>query len=328
MPKKAKKLSKEVPPVRACANVKSRKHPDVRCPCPATQGDFCARHSKHPVRFQERTPLIKALSSPGPLDHDASAKIQTIWRGYRIRRRIQFQGIGSVLPHIAQNTSDVYTLEPLEQIPLLYRWSYTDSKKNTWLFDIRSLAMMFKEGNELQNPYTREILSDSAVTSYKNRLGWLRKRKYCILHIQEEQMTPEQLWHQRILDVFLNLDLLGYHTCLNWFEEMSVIQLYRFYYELWDLWFYRVGLTEQQKSAICPQWRDPIKSVFRVQLRDALARKELKWHQTLALDCIEALTTRAVEKENRTLGALYVMTALSLASPKVREHYSWLAQEP
>ena len=39
---------------RRCANIKSRAHSDVRCPAPATHGDFCGRHHKKPIRFFDR----------------------------------------------------------------------------------------------------------------------------------------------------------------------------------------------------------------------------------------------------------------------------------
>ena len=45
--------------IRVCANIRSRKHPDVQCIYTASHGDFCTRHYKNPTRFQE----IKSINT-------------------------------------------------------------------------------------------------------------------------------------------------------------------------------------------------------------------------------------------------------------------------
>lgn len=330
MPKRSKK-NVSAPPlmtIRRCANVKSQKHPDVRCPCPATQGEFCARHSKHPKRFKEKSPLITAETLIfNRLDHDSATLIQKIWRGYCIRIRFLRQGPAACLPSLSNNNTDVYTLEPVDQIPILYRWSTVDSKKNIWLFDIRTLGMLHQQENfrTLSNPYTREPFSENTMQEYLKRVEWLRSKKYYVFHNDNEQvLTPEQAWHQRVLDVFLKLDMLGYYTSLKWFEDLSVRQLCKFYFELYELWFFRIGLSAEQKSALCPGWQDHI---FRHNPFEFSLRRDLKAVRTILLDHIEHLITKGGDKQTRALGAMYVMTAFALASSQVHEHYEWLLLE-
>ena len=325
MPKRPLKSSE----VRLCANIKSRKHPDARCPLSASQGDFCARHSKRPCRFQEKSPLIVAERPKySRIDEDSSVLIQKIWRGWSVRNRILKQGPATDSPWLAHNSTDVYSLESVDKIPTLYRWSITDSKSHIWLFDIRTIAMLQQEETEahkvLMNPYTREPFANDTILHYQKRMEWLRSKKYCVLHVKDDQLTPEQEWHQRILDVFLKIDMLGYYTCLKWFEDMSIRQLCKFYYELFELWYFRLGLTAEQKTNICPEWKTIL---FTQNPIDIFTKKELKIVQAILLDTIENLVTKASQKENRALGAMYVMTAFALTSADVAEHYDWLIIE-
>lgn len=334
MPKRSKKSANipgnaknQIEPLRRCYNIKSQKHPDARCPYPATQGDFCARHSKHPKRFQEKSPLIRAEpSSFGRIDHDSAEQIQRFWRRICPILRIRRQGFAATVPSLASNSTDVYSLDPVEQIPLLYRWSTIDSKKNIWLFDIRTLGMLHQQEQfkTLINPYTREPFSEETMNKYLKRVEWLRSKKYYVFHNDEQTLTSEQLWHQRVLDVFMKLDMLGYYTCLKWFEDLSNRELVRFYFELYELWFFRLGLTNEQKEQIHPQWSS---GLFRYTPLELKNRHDRKWYQTLVLDTIDNLVTKGSAKENRSLGAMYVMTAFALASPDVRQHYHWLVLE-
>lgn len=322
--KKGPKQSEET--IRLCANIRSKKHPDVRCTLTATQGDFCARHYKNPTRFQEKV-SIKSTISLHQLD--AAAKLQRWWIQKRGMFRYRRQGPCVNSPDIAENQTDIYTLESTTSIPLLYRWSYWDERKHCWLFDIRSLSMTHAEDSRenLLNPYTREPLKDKWVQRFQERCSWLRERKYCLVHASDTtDMTPEQVWHQKILDVTMKYDMLGYHTCLSWFEELNLQQLRLFYTELWELWFYRLQLNPTVKSQVVPGWNSADSLLFKWTPQEVRQRLEKKWWQKVMLDCLNRLVSSASTKEYKVLGALYGITAFAIVSPHVREHYPWLVE--
>lgn len=306
--------------IRQCLNQKSRKHPDVQCPHTATQGEFCAIHSKHPVRFH---PLQKSQSDPSLEKKQSIEKIQRWWRTLAGIQRYRQLGPAGNIPAVAENQTDIYSLDAVTMIPVLYRWSYSDCNKHIWIFDIRSLVMSRRDDptGVLLNPYTREPISANAEKQFHNRCTWLRKRKYYLTHMDSITLTEDQIWHQRILDVSLKYDMLGYHMCLSWFEELNIRQLAGFYMELWELWMFRLQLHNSVKNQVVPNWSV---NLFKHTPQEIRQRIEKKWWQRTILDLMDTLVSSAELKEHKILGALYSMTAFAIVSPHVRQHYPWL----
>lgn len=326
--KKGAKSKPQQETVRLCANIRSKKHPDVRCTLAATQGEYCSRHSKNPVRFKESIPLGSTVSLK---QMDSAAKIQSWWRWFVGFQRFKRQGPCTTLVELAENNTDIYTLDSIQSIPVLYRWSYPDLKNHLWIFDVRSLSMTRAEDSRegLLNPYTREPIQEKYAHHFLQRCQWLRDRKYCIVHtFDTAEMTPDQLWHQRILDVTMKYDMLGYHTCLSWFEELNLQQLALFYTELWELWFYRLHLNPVVKNQVVPNWHRYDAMLFKWTPQELRNRNEKKWWQRTMLEILDRLVSSAELKEHKTLGALYGMTAFAIVSPRVRQSYPWLVEMP
>jgi hypothetical protein len=320
---KRKNLNKSSIPVRQCANVKSKKHPDVQCKYTASDGEFCSRHNKNPTRFQENKSLIIKMSSKKQIQ--AAKTIQKMWRSRVGFLRFHKQGPLVVCPELSENQTDVCTLESVATIPLLYRWSYVDSNKHPWLFDIRSLSMMRSQDTKttIINPYTREALPVKALDTFLRRCTQLRSHKYCLLHVNDIDLTPEQLWFQTLLDVSMKYDALGYHISLNWLDKINVLESYTLYFELWDLWSYRLQLPRSLKHAVVPDWNKEECLLFKWVPSELQSRRDRMWWQKNIVTLLERMVL-AKEKEHRTLGALYGMTAFALACPHVREAYPWL----
>jgi len=326
MPKKKTASSNNVgQTVRLCANIRSRKLPDVRCPCHATHGEFCTRHYKNPTRFQEKSSLVTV---PTHIQIVAATKLQRWWKYSVGYRRFFKQGPATNEPSVSENQTDIYSLDPIGSIPLLYRWSYADSKRHIWLFDIRSLSMTRIQTvhEALLNPYTREQVPEQSERHFQERCTWLRTKKYCLVHSTDTELTPDQLWHQRILDVTMKYDMLGYHTCLHWFEELNLRQLAGFYIELWELWYYRLQLNPAVKNQVVPNWNRPDSLLFKWNPMEVLNRNEKKWWQRVVLELLDKLVSSATLKEHKILGALYGMTAFAIVSHQVRQYYPWLVE--
>ena len=310
-------------PVRQCANIKSKKHPDVQCKYSASEGEFCSRHSNNPKRFQVNKSLTTTISCKKQIF--AAEKIQKMWRSKIGYLRFNKQGPIVVCPELSENQTDMCTLEPVSSIPLLYRWSYADSKKHLWLFDIRSLSMMRSQDTKSQiiNPYTRDTIPEKSLTSFLERCTQLRSHKYCLLHVNDIDLSEEQLWYQTLLDVSMKYDALGYHISLKWLDNLNPIEAYALYFELWDLWSYRLQLSRALKHNVVPDWNKGDSLLFKWSPSELQHRRERIWWQKNTV----ALLTRLVsskEKEYRSLGALYGMTAFAMACPSVRDAYPWL----
>jgi hypothetical protein len=322
--KKKKSISASVT-VRQCANIKSKKHPDAQCPFTASDGDFCFRHTKNPYRFQEKVPLERKLSNK---EVKSIHTIQKFWKKYICFLRRRRQGPSCQYPEISENATDIVTLESVQSIPLLYRWSYADSKKHIWIFDIRGLSMLYSQENNkiLTNPYTREPFPPSEHENFQKRCTQLRAHKYCLMHTNDVDLTEEQLWHQTLLDVTMKYDSLGYHITLDWFTKLSSVDYYLFYYELWELWNFKLNLATSLKDKVVPRWNQESCLLFKWLPTQIKNKRDIKWWQKILLEVLNRFVSGPL-KEHKTLGALYGMTAFALISPRVREHYSWLVDQ-
>jgi hypothetical protein len=100
---------------RKCANVKSKTHPDSPCKNTATNGDFCARHWKRPHRYVALTESRNTYVTRFCLQ--AIRRIQTWWRRSLPTLSYKRQGPAVNSYTLSQNTTEVYSMEPLEKVP-------------------------------------------------------------------------------------------------------------------------------------------------------------------------------------------------------------------
>lgn len=312
--------------LRRCANIKSKKHKDQPCSFPATLGDFCARHAKNPNRF-----IQKEKAVPETVLTRSSARsiktIQQFWRVWSGRNRYRRQGPAANVRQMASNSTEVYSLDSLDSIPLIYFFSFADETKNIWAFDIRSLSHLVTEGNEIQNPYTRLILSSEILQKIHSRILWLRQRKYAILYATGENLTQDQIWNQKVLDVFFKMEHLGYRASCRWFDQMNLSDHILFYRRMHRLWMYQLGLTAAEKEAIVPGYNTSMSKLFRLSPdRVETQNHDLRWWRRSNLNLILEFLTRAPQKSQQGLGALYVLMGLVQVVPDAAEAYPWVCE--
>ena len=96
----------------------------------------------------------------------------------------------------------------------------------------------------------------------------------------------------------------------------------KFIRELHDIWQYRAEITSESKLAICPPTGDPFIGTNIVNIHSFRPNiiKEF------ALSCIERLVKRGNSQDSKSLGAIYVLTALTLVSNSAATSLPWLYQ--
>jgi hypothetical protein len=125
--------------------------------------------------------------------------------------------------------------------------------------------------------------------------------------------------------VFYNFDQLGFIANSQWFEALAPPQISCLRFHLETIWRRRVAAHQREK--IVPGIGAANNGqLFRGTLfpgidgAAATAAAE-------ALAVIEKLITASPDKTQRTVGALYSLTALTTVSPGAREAYPWLSFE-
>ena len=140
-------------------------------------------------------------------------------------------------------------------------------------------------------------------------------------------MTQEQIWNQKVLDVFFKMEALGYRASCRWFDGMKITDHMTFYRRLHTLWNYQLGLTQQEKEAIVPGYNSGMTKLFRLT-PDRMENEthDLRWWRKVNLHLIVDFLTRAPQKSQQGLGALYVLMALVQVVPEASQAYPWVRE--
>ena len=315
MPKKL------VKPVQLCSNVKSRKHPTERCTYPIKKGDFCFRHLKNPVRFESpRSPATSTRSLQA-----AARKIQKWW-ALKNGLRLFFQrGPAFLNRDICHNDTEIATLEPLNSVKRHYFFIIKEAGK-FWGFDIRALLVHYEQSGRLTNIYTTVACDNEIVEAFRKRLDNLRRWKYPLAFENRENLTVKQSWNLRVLDMCLRLDMLGYRIATRWFSELSMSDQKRLYLTLFNLWEKDLGLTDEKRAQLVPDYLSPANKLFRWNPETTVTKSDLDSMRRTNLNIIERLISSAPEQSDKTLAAMYTVMALSRVSYDCREAYPWLTE--
>jgi hypothetical protein len=127
----------------------------------------------------------------------------------------------------------------------------------------------------------------------------------------------------RVSELFMEIDQLGNYTNVEWFMNLSIQEILLFYNQLHDLWRFRGRLSFQFKNRICPLG-DPFVASPLPQPRNILLNSQIERLHGYCLNIMESLVFTASDVEDRRLGTLYVLIALTYVSIPARTALPWL----
>lgn len=221
------------------------------------------------------------------------------------------------------NSEDFYTLEPLTNIEPYYLFSFKDKSGFTYGFDIRSFKKLVDSGGI--NPYNREPIPFYAIENMKTQLNKLKQKKISI-ETENDTLTKEQEFKANVISIFQKMDNLNVTaggTRIEWFLNLSFVQLKNYYRTLEDIWNYRAELTYNQKCEIVPN-NDVFKhSVSHILSYNPSKKRQL---QILILNEIDKLISSSPDINNRNTGCYYVLIAFTEVSYDCAQDMPWLIQ--
>jgi hypothetical protein len=311
-----------------CKNIKSRQNPKLRCSNPATHGEYCGLHFKHPRIWMPKSPetISKRVKQRRTLIANESfvKKIQKWYRFWRTLKHSMRHGPGFWDRSYNVNETDFFSTDKLSDIPNVYFFSYRDADNHSYGFDARSIhSILYRAriaGEEALNPYTRAVISINTKNKVSLLVKWLTKRGYSTEWAPLEPPTPEQQWRMKVVDLFTKIDELNYYSSPDWFISLDRDAQRKFYRELHAIWGHRAGLSFQQKNTIVPQF---MSRLFR-HAPWALADQSIESLQKINMNVIRLMITAAEDRNDRILGAMYVVSTLTLVNEQARNAYPWL----
>jgi len=148
-----------------------------------------------------------------------------------------------------------------------------------------------------------------------------------VIDLPQDVLTPQQRYHQNVLHLFQNINLLGHYSDPDWFLHLTYQQHITFLRELMDIWNYRAELSYNARASIYPPYGNPFPQHITGWLTHQFyAYLTLETIVNINMTIIERLTTTAMQESDRCLGANFVLCALTLVSIPAREALPWLYQ--
>jgi len=149
-------------------------------------------------------------------------KIQSLFRGKFIR---DVFGPGLLNRKLSINTYDLYTGEDVMNIPVYYYFSFKHNN-DIYSFDIRTLRKIIKKRYKIsvKNPYNNLIIPQYVIYNFKKREYYIEKHNINILNI-ESNLSKEQLYNEKLLHVFNEIDKLGNYTSIHIFDNLTINKL-------------------------------------------------------------------------------------------------------
>jgi hypothetical protein len=246
-------------------------------------------------------------------------KAQKMVKKYLQNKELALRGPGYLRREKCNNQDDFLTFEPIIDIPDKYFFSFKDNDNFIYGFDIRSFHKLME--SNMSNPYNRNEIPEIAK---KNMEKLIKNPKYKLEEIQKTEVTGEQKMVQRVLKVFQKIDQLDSYaggTDINWFINLSRIQLREYYKVLEDIWNYRSELSNSRKNMIVPN-----KKMFPITVPNFYKMNEKEKMRKIVLQEIDKLVDSASTREDKILGSYYVLIGLVEVSTEVADSLPWLVQ--
>ena len=286
-----------------------------------SQLKLICKHYKLP-RSGSKNHLIKIIYNYLYLS-DAALKIQKLARGFLIRKINVMRGPALFKRSLCVNDTDFFTLEPLTKISINQFYSVKDIDGFIYGFDILSLWQLFKKSTTVQNPYNRQTIPSETYLVLR-KLIYQSKNINQKINIQLEypNVNVEKELELRIIELFQFINTLGNYSDHSWFLNLDKIYLIRFCRELYDIWNHRAQLTEEVKRKISPRGNP-----FRSMLIHSLDSSETLFNiRKTIIAVMENMIYHGLTNDDKSLGAYYILTALTLQSPAAADALPWLYQ--
>jgi hypothetical protein len=279
--------------------------------------------------------------------------LQKIYRGYLVRESIRLRGGALNDRKICVNSSDFYSLEPIADIDHRSFFSYNDDKLFWYGFDIESIFLLISKTPRLNiiNPYNRENISPIVINniiSLRNKIRILFPDIIIQHDILEQSISMPTIHHiptisntlgfnrintpeirrlnriregsiqTRIQELFMEIDQLGNYTQTEWFATLTRVNYIRLYRLLYNIWR-RLSIDVRTKISILG---DPFLNIFQNIIHlDDIGYERI---QEACLRVFENMVFTGVDIEYRRLGALHVLSALTIVSLNARISMPWL----
>lgn len=124
----------------------------------------------------------------------------------------------------------------------------------------------------------------------------------------------------RIQELFMEIDLLGNYTQSAWFNDLEKRDIIRLFRYLRDIWYYRGRMSNEIKMKIS-SLHDPFLNNDIQSINISAPVEDFK---KICISVMENIVYTGIDAEFQKLGALHVLSALTVVSMRARQNMMWL----
>jgi hypothetical protein len=224
---------------------------------------------------------------------DSIILLQSFFRKFLIHRRA-----------LCANDTDILTFESKYDIPGKFIYIFFNEINNKkYAYDIRTLLEII-QSEYPSCPYTFRTFTDNEkdkILSYKHKLI----SQGIDICIEKKILTPEEEIEMKIKDIFYEINMLDNYTNHAWFKNLSLYQLTELYVKLEDIWNYRSNMDIDSKKKIIYNgiaFNIPLHLIKNIKSKFKL--------QEIILDEFKRFITEGINRDERKLGAILILTGL------------------
>ena len=252
-----------------------------------------------------------------------ATRLQKTWKNYLRYKYHLLHGPAVNKRNVCNNITDFLSFDDINRIPYSQFFSYKDKDGFTYGFNIKSFYNLLKNETESKNPYNRQLIQSDIKSQFIKLLkyGKLLKENLVISINQDlNKLSITQQISFKAQRIFQKIDSFGHITDTNWFLQLNKDQLIKLIRELIDIWDYRASLTHQTKIQICPPNGNPF---FGLNI-PSLSIQNIPTIQINILNIFDQMINNSPDQSNQSLGAFYILGALTLVSCPAAESMPWL----
>tara|TARA_B100000123_G_C25733744_1_gene430499 strand:+ start:628 stop:1773 length:1146 start_codon:yes stop_codon:yes gene_type:complete len=273
-------------------------------------------------------------------------KIQKLWSKYIIRVYNNLLGPAYKNYEISNNVEDFLTTEKIQDIDYELFFSFKDDDNFIYTFNLVSLYNLLTK-SMTYNPYNRKPFSDNIIKNIKlkAKINSIIAQKHSDMYDKytkkmveiikpsapRRHITPTgsssnittrtgQDIINAIRDIFIVIDGYGNYTQCEWFLSLNPRQCRRFIYELKDLWFYRAQIPHSTRIMIYPPTGNPFYDISNNMNHNL----PIDVYRDKSINIMNRILRTSSNEELKKLGALYILTALTIVSTQAANALPWL----
>ena len=259
-------------------------------------------------------------------------KIQKLSRHYLRKKIMKFHGPAYLKRELCVNAIDFLTMDDIKDIIPTQFFSYEDTNKFIYGFDVISFHNLIKKSgnNVILNPFTKSQIHFRVIHKFK-RMIYLSNLLNIPINLKMEEIDTyliKKTSSSEALELFQYIDQLGNYTNVDWFLNLTKDNLLNLIMELIEIWNYRSELTISMKVKICNPSGNPFYNENISQNQTIIQYLTLMpTIEQIRLGVLEILSNfvkKGLTDEHKKIGAYFVLGALTLVSSDAGYSLPWL----